>query len=40
MVASRQLTYMQNAELGFDKSNLVHIQLRGTLNQEYEKLQK
>lgn len=38
MVASKQLSYMQNAELGFDKSNLVHIQLRGTLNQEYEKL--
>ncbi len=38
MVATKQLTYMQNAALGFDKSNLVHIQLRGTLNQEYEKL--
>ena len=38
MVASRQMTYMQNAALGFDQSNLVHIQLRGTLNQEYEKL--
>jgi len=38
MVASRQLSYMQNAELGFNKSNLIHIQLRGTLNQQYEKL--
>lgn len=38
MVAAKQLSYMQNAELGFDKTNLVHIQLRGTLNQEYEKL--
>jgi len=38
IVATRQLSYMQNAELGFDKSNLVHIQLRGSLNQEYEKL--
>ncbi len=38
LVASKQLNYMQNAELGFNKSNLVHIQLRGTLNQEYEKL--
>ena len=38
MVASKQLNYMRNAELGFDKSNLVNIQLRGSLNQEYEKL--
>ncbi len=38
IVASKQLNYMQNAELGFDKSNLVHIQLRGSLNQEYEKI--
>jgi putative ABC transport system permease protein len=38
MVASRQLNYMRNAELGFEKSNLLHIQLRGSLNQEYEML--
>ena len=38
MVASKQLSFMQNAELGFNKSNLVNIQLRGTLNQEYERL--
>ena len=38
MVASRQLTYMRNAELGFDKNNLVHVALRGTLNQQYEML--
>ena len=38
IVASKQLSYMQNAELGFDKSNLVHIQLRGSLNQQYEKI--
>lgn len=36
LVASRQLTYMRNAELGYDKSNLLHIALRGKLNQEYE----
>ncbi len=38
IVAAKQLNYMQNAALGFDKTNLLHIQLRGTLNQEYEKL--
>ena len=38
MVASKQLNYMQNADLGFNKSNLVHIQLRGNLNQKYEML--
>ncbi len=32
MVASRQLTYMRNAELGFNKNNLVHVALRGNLN--------
>jgi len=36
MVASRQLTYMRTANLGFHKHNLVHIPLRGNLNQEYE----
>ena len=38
LVASRQLNYMQDADLGFTKSNLVHIHLRGNLNQEYEML--
>jgi putative ABC transport system permease protein len=38
MVASRQLNYMQNADLGFDKANLLHIQLRGNLKMEYERL--
>ncbi|MFH0758312.1 MAG: FtsX-like permease family protein [Bacteroidota bacterium] len=38
LVASRQLNYMRNADLGFDKTNLVHIQLRGDLKQEYEML--
>ncbi|MCP4312533.1 MAG: FtsX-like permease family protein [Bacteroidetes bacterium] len=38
MVASKQLNYMRNAELGFDKYNLVSIQLQGKLNMEYEKL--
>lgn len=40
LVASRQLNYMRNAELGFNKSNLVHIGLRGNLNQEYEMLKE
>jgi len=35
LVASRQLRYMRNADLGYDPSNLVHIQLRGQLQQEY-----
>jgi predicted permease len=40
MVATRQLTYMRNAELGYNKYNLVHIPLRGNLNQEYETLKQ
>jgi len=40
LVTSRQLTYMRNAELGFNKTNLVHIELRGNLNQEYEMLRE
>jgi putative ABC transport system permease protein len=38
LIASRQLTYMRNADLGFNKYNLVHIGLKGNLNQEYEML--
>jgi len=40
LVASRQLTYMRTAELGFNKNNLVHIELKGNLNQEYEMLKE
>jgi ABC-type antimicrobial peptide transport system permease subunit len=40
MVATRQLTFMRNAELGYNKHNLVHIPLRGNLNQEYETLKE
>jgi putative ABC transport system permease protein len=40
MVATRQLTYMRNADLGYNKNNLVHIPLRGNLNQEYETLKQ
>lgn len=40
MVATRQLTYMRNADLGYKKQNLVHIPLRGNLNQEYETLKQ
>jgi len=40
LVASRQLNYMRNADLGYDKMNLVHIPLRGNLNQEYEMLKE
>ena len=40
MVANRQLTYMRSADLGFDKFNMVHIPLRGNLNQEYETLKQ
>lgn len=40
MVASRQLSYMRSANLGFNKFNLVHIPLRGNLNQEYETLKE
>jgi predicted permease len=35
MVASRQLSHMRNADLGYDPENLVHIQLRGNLSEEY-----
>jgi putative ABC transport system permease protein len=38
MVATKQLNYMRNAELGFDRNNLLHIELRGNLNQKYELL--
>jgi len=40
LVVSRQLEFMRNADLGFDKTNLVHIELRGNLNREYEMLKK
>jgi len=40
MVASRQLIHMRNADLGYNKYNLVHIALRGSLNQEYEMLKQ
>ncbi len=40
MVATRQLTYMRSADLGYNKHNLVHIPLRGNLNQEYENLKQ
>ena len=40
MVATRQLTFMRSAELGYNKHNLVHIALRGNLNQEYEMLKQ
>ena len=40
MVASRQLSHMRNADLGYNKYNLVHIALRGNLNQEYEMLKE
>ncbi|MEN8201634.1 MAG: ABC transporter permease [Bacteroidota bacterium] len=40
MVATRQLTFMRNAELGYNKHDLVHIALRGNLNQEYETLKQ
>ena len=40
MVASKQLLHMRNADLGYNKFNLVHIALRGSLNQEYEMLKE
>ncbi|MCD4711212.1 MAG: FtsX-like permease family protein, partial [Bacteroidales bacterium] len=40
MVASRQLTHMRSADLGYNKFNLVHIALRGNLSQEYEMLKE
>jgi putative ABC transport system permease protein len=40
MVATRQLTYMRSADLGYNKNNLLHIALRGNLNQEYEMLKQ
>jgi len=40
LVATRQLTFMRNAELGYNKHNLLHIALRGNLNQEYETLKQ
>jgi ABC-type antimicrobial peptide transport system permease subunit len=40
MVASKQLIHMRSADLGYNKYNLVHITLRGNLNQEYEMLKQ
>jgi len=40
MVATRQLNFMRNAQLGYNKNNLLHIALRGNLNQEYETLKQ
>jgi predicted permease len=40
LVSSKQLLHMRNAELGFNKRNLVHIALRGNLNQEYDMLRE
>jgi hypothetical protein len=40
LVSSKQLLHMRNAELGFNKHNLVHISLRGNLNQEYDMLKE
>jgi len=40
LVATRQLTFMRSAELGYNKHNLMHIPLRGNLNQEYETLKQ
>lgn len=40
MVASKQLSHMRNADLGYNKYNLVHIALRGNLNQEYDMLKE
>ena len=40
LVVTRQLTFMRSAELGYNKHNLLHIPLRGNLNQEYETLKQ
>jgi len=40
LIASRQLNYMRGAELGYNKTNLLHIRLRGNLNQEYDRLRQ
>ena len=40
MVASRQLGHMRTADLGYNQYNLVHIFLRGSLNQKYELLKQ
>ena len=40
LVATRQLTFMRSADLGYNKHNLLHIPLRGNLNQEYDLLKQ
>jgi predicted permease len=35
LVASRQLSYMRSADLGYEPENIIHIELRANLNQEY-----
>jgi hypothetical protein len=40
LVSARQLDYMRNADLGFEKNNLVHVELRGNLNEQYDLLRE
>lgn len=40
LITTRQLNYMRGADLGFDRTNLLHIELRGNLNREYEMLRE
>jgi len=40
LISKRQLNFMRNAPLGYDKHHLVHLQLRGKLNAEYELLKE
>mgnify|MGYP006285970953 FL=1 len=40
IIVSRQLTHMRSADLGFDENNLVHIELKGNLSQEYNMLRE
>ncbi|MFC2089721.1 ABC transporter permease [Bacteroidota bacterium] len=39
-IVSRQLTYMRNADLGYNKEHLLSIPLRGGLNQHYTTLKQ
>lgn len=40
LIVSRQLSYLQNSDLGFDKDNLIYIPLRGNLARSFPDIKR
>lgn len=40
MVSYRQLKFMQSKSLGFDKENLIYVQVKGTMNESYPRVKQ